>query len=166
MKAKRIYIKNNAKKLSPQRAHWGEEGLEKVTLPAGTTLFHASVMGKIKAFAPGVTCFSVERPALPGEIYIAITKGEIEAERHEKEYRIDLEEDTPIEIYHIGACVPSRFIKERWNMSLDTPRKLTWFRPRHYVLTEEYKDLEVKWNNEEETLTPEAIARGWRIVEA
>ncbi|AFK87689.1 hypothetical protein Tsac_2836 [Thermoanaerobacterium phage THSA-485A] len=163
MKMKRIEIKENAEKVSPQRSFWGEENKREEILPAGTKLFHVSVMGKIKNFAPVVTCFSEEEPVLPGEIYMCIIKKDIKALKVvNNEWRIDLSEyKDDIEIYYIGKSTPSKYIKELWNGD----RRIRWYRPRHYSLVSEYKELEKEWNKREEELTPAAIAAGWRIVE-
>lgn len=163
MKTRRIEIKENAKKVSSQRNFWGEENKKEAVIPAGTKLFHVSVMGKIKAFAPVVTCFSEEEPVLPGEIYIAEIKKDIKAIKVDNnEWRIDLDEHKDdIEIYHIGKSQPSKYIKELWNGD----RRIRWYRPKHYSLANEYKELEKELNEREEKLSPEAVQQGWRIVE-
>ena len=163
IKMQKIEIKENAKKLSSRREFWGERIEGETIIPAGTKLFHVSVTRKIKAFAPVVTCFSPEKPVLPGEIYLAIVKKDIKAIKVDKiEYRIDLGEyQDAIEIYYIGKTEPSKYIKELWNED----RRIRWYRPKHYSLCSEYKDLEEAWNKEEETLSSEAMQNGWRIVE-
>jgi hypothetical protein len=75
--------------------------LEDTVLPAGTVLFHISVEEKLTAFAPCVTCFSLERPVLTGHCYIAICREDTPAQVDDLEVRIDLA-TAPVDIYYAG----------------------------------------------------------------
>jgi len=141
---KTIPISYKAEK--PQRrAFWGEEikGGEQI-LPAGTQLFHVSVLGKIKAFAPVTTCFSLNRPVLPGHIYLFRLLEPVKAiVVDETEVRIDLEDAIgKIEIYYIGYSKPGNL----W--VIDKYGRSVW-RNKEYKIIPEFAELGRLWNKEE-----------------
>lgn len=142
MKIEIVPISRNAQK-PPRRAFWGEEikGGEQV-LPAGTELIHVSVMGKIKAFAPVVTCFSFENPAFPGHIYICRLLEPVKATIvDEVEARIDLgEAQDKVEIFYIGYSRPSKL------RVVDIYGRTYWTARQYYILHPEYKELGKRWN--------------------
>lgn len=141
---KTIPISYNAEK--PQRrAFWGEEikGGEQI-LPAGTELFHASVTGKIKAFAPVTTCFSFNRPVLPGHIYMLRLLEPVKATIvDESEVRIDLEEaNGKVEIFYIGYSKPGNL------RVVDKFGRVIW-RAQKYNIIQEFAEYGRRWNEQE-----------------